>query len=178
MKRISFLVLLACMSLSSLHAQQSEEATSILSYLQKAMNFNKVVPQEKVYLHLDNTGYFENETLWFKAYVTRTDNGKATDLSKVLYMELLNPSGDVIKTRKFPIDSQGMSHGDMKLDTLLGSGFYEVRAYTRYMTNWGVNAVFSRVFPVFKKPAVEGDYSDLTCILSCAAFCSYKKYWT
>ena len=32
---------------SSLHAQ-SEETTRILSYIQKAMNFNKVVPQEKV----------------------------------------------------------------------------------------------------------------------------------
>jgi hypothetical protein len=143
---------------------QSDESRflPIKKYLQRAMGFSRVVPQEKVYLHFDNTGYFENETMWFKAYVTRTDNGKPSDLSKVLYVELLNPSGDVIKTQKFPIDSQGMSHGDMKLDTLLGSGFYEVRAYTRYMTNWGVNAVFSRVFPVFKKPQQEGDYTDLT----------------
>ena len=82
MKRvISILFLL--LSLSG-YAQQSEEATSILSYLQKAMNFNKVVPQEKVYLHLDNTGYFENETLWFKAYVTRTDNGKPSSLERWL----------------------------------------------------------------------------------------------
>ena len=162
MKRISFLVLLACMSLSSLHAQQSEEATSILSYLQKAMNFNKVIPQEKVYLHLDNTGYFENETIWFKAYVTRTDSSRFTDLSKVLYVELLNPTGDVMQTQKYPIDSLGQAHGEMKLDTILGAGHYELRAYTRYMTNWGAYAAFSRVIPVFKKPAVEGDYSDLT----------------
>ena len=146
----------------SLHAQQSEEATSILSYLQKAMNFNKVVPQEKVYLHLDNTGYFENETLWFKAYVTRTDNGKFSDLSKVLYVELLNQTGDVLQTHKYPIDSLGQTHGEMKLDTILGAGYYEVRAYTRYMTNWGAYAAFSRVIPIFKKPAAEGDYSDLT----------------
>ena len=142
-------------------AQQNEEATSILAYLQRAMHFNKVVPQEKVYLHFDNTGYFENETMWFKAYVTRTDNGKPSNLSKVLYVELLNPSGDIIRTNKYPIDSLGLAYGDMKMDSLLGSGFYEVRAYTRYMTNWGVNAVFSRVFPVFKKPAEEGDYTDL-----------------
>ena len=129
-------------SASSLYAQ-SEGTTRILSYIQKAMNF-------------------ENETLWFKAYVTRTDNGHLSDLSKVLYVELLNPSGDVVKTRKYPIDSLGVSHGDLKLDTLLTSGYYEVRAYTRYMTNWGTNAVFSRVFPVFKKPKKEGDYSDLT----------------
>ena len=153
-------ILLLMFAVSSLYAQ-SEETNRILSYLQKAMNFNKVVPQEKVYLHFDNMGYFENETLWFKAYVTRTDNGHPSDLSKVLYVELLNPMGDVIKTNKYPIDSLGVSHGDMKLDTLLGSGFYEVRAYTRYMTNWGTNAVFSRVFPVFKTPKEEGDYSDL-----------------
>ena len=138
------------------------EFPSITEYIQKAMNFNKVVPQEKVYLHFDNMGYFENETMWFKAYVTRTDNRRASDLSKVLYVELLNPSGDVLKTQKYPIDSLGQSHGDMKLDTLFGAGFYEVRAYTRYMTNWGVNAVFSRVFPIFKAPKEEGKYDDLT----------------
>ena len=126
------------------------------------MNFNKVMPQEKVYLHFDNMGYFENETLWFKAYVTRTDTGHPTDLSKVLYVELLNPTGDVLQTSKYPIDSLGQSHGEMKLDTILGSGLYEVRAYTRYMTNWGTNAVFSRVIPIFKAPKTEGDYSDLT----------------
>ncbi|MBO4216189.1 MAG: hypothetical protein J5888_07680, partial [Bacteroidaceae bacterium] len=160
MKRFLYMAFLI-LSISTLHAQEMKKG-NLLTYLQKAMNFNKVVPQEKVYLHFDNMGYFENETLWFKAYVIRTDNGRATDMSKVLYVELLNPSGDVIKLRKYPIDSLGVAHGDMQLDSLLGSGFYEVRAYTRYMTNWGTNAVFSRVFPVFKKPKKEGDYSDLT----------------
>ena len=145
-----------------LPALRSRSTSSVLSYIQKAMNFSKVLPQEKVYLHFDNMGYFENETLWFKAYVTRTDNGHPSDLSKVLYVELLNPSGDIVRTCKYPVDSLGVSHGDIKLDSLLTSGYYEVRAYTRYMTNWGTNAVFSRVFPVFKKPAKEGDYSDLT----------------
>ena len=156
-------ILLLTFAVSSLYAL-SEQTNRILSYLQKAMNFNKVVPQEKVYLHFDNMGYFENETLWFKAYVTRTDNGHPSDLSKVLYVELLNPTGDVLQTLKYPIDSLGMSHGEMKLDTILGSGLYEVRAYTRYMTNWGTNAVFSRVIPVFKTPKQEGNYSDLTIV--------------
>ena len=160
MKRLIYILFLVLLTLP-LHAQ-SEETARILSYIQKAMNFNKVVPQEKVYLHFDNMGYFENETLWFKAYVTRTYDGHASDLSKVLYVELLNPTGDVLQTLKYPIDSLGQSHGEMKLDTILGSGLYEVRAYTRYMTNWGTNAVFSRVIPIFKTPKTEGDYSDLT----------------
>ena len=160
MQRLLHILLLVFFTLP-IHAQ-SEETARILSYLQKAMNFNKVVPQEKVYLHFDNMGYFENETLWFKAYVTRTYDGHLSDLSKVLYVELLNPRGDVLQTLKYPIDSLGMSHGEMKLDTIMGAGLYEVRAYTRYMTNWGTNAVFSRVIPVWKKPKQEGDYSDLT----------------
>ncbi len=137
------------------------QTKGIISYVQHVMGFNKAVPQEKVYMHFDNTGYFEGETIWFKAYVTRADNGLPTDLSQVLYVELLNPSGDVIKTQKYHIDEQGQAHGDMKVDSLYGTGFYEVRAYTRYMTNWGVNAVFSRVFPVFRRPVEEGNYKEL-----------------
>lgn len=166
--RVMAVSLLCCYSLM-LVAQDADEVSladaqtkGIISYVQHVMGFNRAVPQEKVYMHFDNTGYFEGETIWFKAYVTRADNGRPTDLSKVLYVELLNPSGDLIKTQKYYIDEQGQTHGDIKVDSLFGTGFYEVRAYTRYMTNWGVNAVFSRVFPVFKKPVEEGNYEDLT----------------
>ena len=56
MKRLLHILFLVLLALP-LHAQ-NEETTRILSYIQKAMNFNKVVPQEKVYLHFDNMGYF------------------------------------------------------------------------------------------------------------------------
>lgn len=161
-KRTLLLVALLFLSVSSICAQQIGNEAPIISYLREAMHFNRAIPQEKVYLHLDNTGYFENETVWFKAYLVRTDRSSPSDLSKVLYVELLNMSGDVIKTTKWPVDSLGQSRGDLKLDSLLGSGFYEIRAYTRYMTNWGPLACYSRVIPVFKKPSEEGNYSDLS----------------
>ena len=118
------------------------------------------MPQEKVYLHFDNTGYFIGETIRFKAYVMRSDVGGLTDMSRVLYVELLNPGGDVIATRKCAI-IDGQAVGDIKLEKVLGSGFYEVRAFTRYMTNWGTAACFSRVFPIFNEPKTEGDYSKM-----------------
>lgn len=161
-KRTLLLVALLFLSVSSICAQQIGNEAPIISYLREAMHFNRAIPQEKVYLHLDNTGYFENETVWFKAYLVRTDRSSPSDLSKVLYVELLNMSGDVIKTTKWPVDSLGQSRGDLKLDSLLGSGFYEIRAYTRYMTSWGPLACYSRVIPVFKKPSEEGNYSDLS----------------
>lgn len=138
----------------------SAEWYNVYTYMRKAMNFSLTIPQEKVYLHFDNTGYFKGETMWYKAYVVRADNGKPTDISKVLYVELVTPGGDVINTHKLYIDN-GEAHGEFKLDTLYSTGFYEVRAYTRYMTNWGNGACFSRTFPIFKSPAEEGDYSNM-----------------
>ncbi len=151
---------------SSLSATDSTEmdreshTAKIIDYLRKARIFNLYNPQEKVYLHFDNTGYFKGETIRFKAYVTRCDDGRKTDLSRVLYVELINPSGDVVEHRKLKIED-GEAEGDIKVDSLQTTGFYEVRAYTRYMTNWGTHACFSRVFPIFKQPRHEGDYSRM-----------------
>lgn len=136
------------------------EWAEVYGYLQRTMNFSMAIPQEKVYLHFDNTGYFQGETMWYKAYVVRADNGRATDISSVLYVELVTPGGDVLDTHKLYIDN-GEAHGEFKLDSLYSTGFYEVRAYTRYMTNWGNGACFSRTFPIFKTPKKEGDYSQL-----------------
>ena len=119
--------------------------------------FNRLFPQEKAYLHFDNTGYFRGETMWFSAYVVRTDRGLLSDMSRVLYVELLDPTGEVIETRKVRLDG-GRGSGSIKLDRLLTSGFYEVRAYTRYMLNWDSGWAFSRVLPVFDAPKEPGDY--------------------
>lgn len=146
---------------ADLNAQsKDEEMTRLLAYMQRAMRFNQAAPQEKVYLHFDNTGYFKGETIRFKAYVKRMDTGKPSAISSVLYVELVNPIGDVCERRTLKIEN-GEAEGDIKLDSIVGSsGFYEVRAFTRYMTNWGTPAVFSRVFPIFSKPKTEGNYSN------------------
>ena len=136
----------------------SDDPTTVLSYIKHAMRFSLVRPSEKVYLHIDNTGYFEGETIWFKAYVIRTDTEDRTDLSRILYVELLDPTGEVVERRKLPI-AGGMASGDIRLDSLMLTGYYELRAYTRYLTNWGTHACFSRVIPIFKTPRKAGDYS-------------------
>ena len=138
----------------------NSEANNILTYVQRAMRFSQAAPQEKVYLHFDNTGYFKGETIRFKAYLKRMDTEKPSNISTVLYVELVNPIGDVCERRTLKIEN-GEADGDIKLDSIVGaSGFYEVRAFTRYMTNWGTPAVFSRVFPIFNKPKEEGNYTN------------------
>lgn len=145
---------------------------SLMAYLQHAMLFPRATPPEKVYLHLDNTGYFKGERIWMKAYVTQARPnriGAATyvpsTISRVLYVELLNPTGDVVARRKLSVEN-GEAHGDILLDSIFGTGFYELRAFTRYMRNWGDGQEFSRIIPIFNRPEHEGDYSHPTIDLT------------
>lgn len=118
--------------------------------------------QERVFLQFDNSAYYLGETMWFKAYATFGTDDRPSTLSKVLYVELVAPEGYVVQTKKYKLDENGSCHGEFELNPLLLSGYYEVRAYTRYMLNWGKDAVFTRVFPVFDKVnAANWDFKNM-----------------
>lgn len=158
------MVILHLLGIIQIYAQQTVSNANIdrlQSFVVSMNNFNRQYPQEKVYLHLDNTGYFMGETIWFKAYVVRADKNKLTDISGVLYVELVDPTGEIIRTEKVKI-TNGTGSGYLILTDFLNSGFYEIRAYTRYMTNWDSGGIFSRVIPILNAPKKEGDYSDRT----------------
>ena len=141
--------------------------------------FSRLFPTERVYVHFDNTSYYKGEDIWYKAYVVRDDNLNHTNLSRILYVELLNPIGYPVETQKLVI-LNGQAHGSFHLTDTLNAGFYEVRAYTAWMLNfttgdphgwrrmqsneakrqWGDRVqrylqgnagIFSRVFPIYEK---------------------------
>ncbi len=136
-----------------------EDEQKLMEYINKINSFNNLYPQEKVYLHFDNTGYFKGEAIWFKAWVVTSEENSYSPLSKVLYVELLTPEGDIVETKKLKVVN-GQADGGFILDEKLFTGFYEVRAYTKCMLNFGEETVFSRVFPVFDPPKTTGNYDD------------------
>lgn len=112
---------------------------------------------EKVYLHIDQDAYFLGETMWFAAYVNDTRSNQPSQLSKVLYVELLEPEGSVLKTVVCKIED-GKASGSIVLEPSMLSGLFELRAYTRYMCNWEEN-YYSRVIPIFDQVA-GGNYES------------------
>ena len=140
--------------------------------------------QEKVFVHTDNQCYFVGDTLWYKAYVVRADNLQPTDMSRILYVELLSPDGLVVERQNIIISPKGYTCGQFTLRDSLYSGYYELRAYTRWMLNFNVrhhryrrdetwsfynkqmaadyfriwDGLYSRVFPIYSKPEEAGDY--------------------
>ena len=136
------------------------EVKKISPFIQALQEFSKNIPHEKVYLHFDNTGYYQGDRIWFKAYVVSSGQPQLSSLSKTLYVELLNPGGEIVDKRILSIEN-GQCHGDFTLDRLpFYSGFYEVRAYTKYMLNFGDDVIFSRLLPVFDKPKEDGNFEE------------------
>ena len=172
MKKYTLIIAWLLVSIASVSAQNSP-FQSLLSYLQNTYQFSQICQQEKVYLHFDNTAYFQGDIIWFSAYVVNASTQSPAP-SKVLYVELLSPNGVVLKQLKLKVEN-GRASGSIPLVDVsteearalrgvmaLPSGFYEVRAYTRTMLNFDDAGVFSRVFPVYETPKKEGDYSNPT----------------
>lgn len=150
--RILLFLLLVLPAVALPAAGQQPEAERLFARFKAAASFDYHYPREQVYLHLDNNAYFEGDTIWFKAYVVRAALLRPTDLSHVLYVELLDADGRLREQKLLEIDSLGQADGDFSLALPIKNGFYEIRAYTREMVNWGTEACFSRVVPVFVKP--------------------------
>jgi hypothetical protein len=153
-----------CFSLSliiQVSAQNNDSTINKLSqYVAIVDQFSKNLPQEKVYLHFDNSIYYQGDDIWFNCYLVTSGQHETSQLSKTLYVELLNPGGEVINKQILKVEN-GKCHGNFSLNKLpFYSGFYEVRAYTKYMLNFGEEVIFSRTFAVYDKPTKPGAYEE------------------
>lgn len=159
-KHLLLLSLLTLLPLG-LKATGGSDAEALFRRFREAARFDFNYPRERVYLHLDNNAYVEGETIWFKAYVMRASSLAASELSRVLYVELLNADGELMERKLLRVEN-GQAAGELSLQLPVRSGYYEVRAYTREMLNWGPAVCFSRVVPVFRRAADGGPLSPLT----------------
>ncbi len=153
---VSFWFMTSFSPQASIYAQHPA-TQRLANYIKHINRFATDCPQEKVYLHFDNTGYYVGDTIWFKAYTVFAETVKPTTLSRVLHVELVTPRGEIVDSRKLKI-VDGQCHGEFALNDDYRGGFYEVRAYTRGMLNFGDDYIFSRVFPVYSAPEISGNY--------------------
>ena len=182
----SFLVSFLIFNFSFLIPQSAfaqQVPSTLEGWADRLEKFGKSIPQEQVFIHMDNSCYFLGDTIYYKAYVRRGDTGTPSRLSGVLYAELLNQDGYLVQRQQLELQN-GQVHGSFVLQDTLYGGYYELRAYTRWQLNWGITEhphnkvseqwfynnrmakeyyrdyekLYSRVFPVFDKPKEPGDF--------------------
>ena len=167
------------------HTLDGKSDTRLTTLVDRLSRFGQHIPQEKVYLHMDNTCYFLGDTLWFAAYTRTTHNDRPSQLSGTLYVELYNQDGYLLERQLIEMVN-GRGHGNFELKKEYYGGYYELRAYTRWQLNWGCfqhknarvsqewflsqelhdlyyrdyDKLYSRVFPVYDAPRKEGEYYE------------------
>jgi hypothetical protein len=131
---------------------------------------NNGLAQEKVVISNDRDIYVAGENVWFNLGTYQLDSNKPANLSKVIYVELLNKNNDPVLQTKYRVDKQSIQSYITLPDTL-STGNYLLRAYTRWMRNKDASLYaysnIAIVNPFVKNSMPKGDHyyiNDTICV--------------
>jgi hypothetical protein len=123
---------------TELFSQQVNKKTGELNL----RNFN-----EEIYLITDRDIYITGEQVWFKIYKINGLTHAPCDISKVIYVELLDKNNFPLKQLKVRTDGNSGASGFLLPDNL-SSGNYLIRAYTNWMKNYPADLFFYKEISV------------------------------
>lgn len=121
---------------------------------------------EKIYLQLDKDIYTTGSTIWFKSIVTNSFDNKPTNLSGILYVELINAEKRLIEKKMIKLD-KGIGEGYFDLPETFQTGTYLIRTYTEWNRNFDTDFFFEKyaqVFSPLNKNNKESAISNITLI--------------
>lgn len=148
-KRILVISLLCTLLTAYVSGEVPPAKVVFQQYMNQAQTFANNYPREKAYLHFDNTSYYVGDTIWFKAYVTLAEKLVYSAISRPLYVELVDQTGNIVDRQIIKL-TQGEGNGQFILPRSMLSGYYEVRAYSRWMLAFNEPQYFSRTFPIYQ----------------------------
>lgn len=108
-------------------------ALFVIAAMSMQLQAQVVHATEKVLLSCDRTLFLAGETIAFEAGVQASRHDA---LPRVLYVELLDASAKQLKGQKIRLDKLH-AEGSLPIPADLVSGYYFLRAYTRWMRNSG-----------------------------------------
>jgi hypothetical protein len=127
-----------------------------LAYLPEFKNQNNL--QEKVYLHLDKPYYYPGQKIWLSAYMNYKTPALRDSMSNVLYVDLINEERIIKQTLILKIE-MGRAYGSIRISNQAAPGTYIVRAYTKWMRNFGLNSFFYKPVNILSPTDNVGEYS-------------------
>lgn len=112
-------------------------------------DFSSGFPTEKVYIHYDKQGgYLAGETIWFKGYLY--SNGKPSGLSNNFFLQLFDPKGGLVLSKRYPV-AGSVIKGNIDIPDTLQQGNYFIRAFTPQMLNTEESLLYRRNITIFNR---------------------------
>lgn len=147
-------ILLFVVLLFIFHPVFGQTVTSATDFLKEFKALNQELPRERIYLHTDRDWYYSEDRIWFSAYVVSGSYNLFNEYSKVLYVELINPDGDLVKREAIEL-SNGRGSGSIKFMDGNEAGTYRLKAYTLWAMNFGDSYIFRKDLTVMNKEGLE-----------------------
>ena len=97
---------------------------------------------EKLYLHVDRELYAPGDKIWLKAYQVNGISHQLNSNYRNIFVQLIAEDGRVIKDLML-FSIKGQAQGSFNTDSV-ASGLYTIRAYTKYLENYGEEACFHK----------------------------------
>ena len=101
---------------------------------------------EQSFIVTDRSLYRTGETVWLRVFLLRSASQKLSRLSKNLFVDLVNEKDSVLSTLLLNVKT-GFLNARLYLGQSLSSGFYWIRAYTRYMADVETDKI--AVYPIY-----------------------------
>ncbi len=123
-------------------------------------------PGKKIYIHYDKDTYVAGETIWFKAYFL--NNGKPDGTCNNFYLQVFNPQGEMISSKKLPVEG-ATAKGSLDLPDSIMQGFYSLRGFTPAQLSAPTSLMYNKPVFVFNlsrpaPPAMQDSTMDLPAV--------------
>lgn len=95
-------------------------------------------------VQFDRDYYVASEDIWFNVHFLNENQIE----SKVLYVDVIDPSGVLVLQEKLKIDEKN-TFGDFRIPPDWKEGLYTFRAYTYWNLNFGSKFIFTKPIPIY-----------------------------
>jgi len=103
--------------------------------------------KEEIFVRTDRDIYISGEQVWLKVYAINGLTGAPCNISKVVYLELLDKNNFPLSQLKVRTENSSGSSGFI-LPGNISSGNYIIRAYTNWMKNFSTDQFFYKTISV------------------------------
>ena len=117
----------------------------VIQEVQNSFNlYKQSALQEKIFVHTDKNIYLPGEILWFKVYCVDGNDHKPLNLSKVVYVDILDNNQNAVIQTKVSMKN-GIGDGSVYIPVTVTNGNYKFRAYTNWMKNFSPDYYFEKI---------------------------------
>lgn len=122
-------------------------AITKIAFSQAVLNNNvengvAAIPEESVFVHFNTSLILSGEYFYYSAYCFNNNTKKLSDISKIVYVELIGKDNNVVFKHKIRLE-KGRGYSDFFIPVTVTSGSYKLIAYTNWMKNAPINTWFT-----------------------------------